>query len=67
MRGLVRYGPIPVVGLIWLALGVVDLVVGLIRSDGRTFVDLVSGARVITWVPYDEPAQGLAEALDTPR
>jgi uncharacterized RDD family membrane protein YckC len=48
VRGLVRYGPIPLVGLIWLALGVVDLIVGAIRADGRTLVDLVSGTRVIT-------------------
>lgn len=48
VRALVRYGPIPIVGPGWLAFGLVDLVVGLARSDGRTAVDLISRTRVIT-------------------
>ena len=65
VRAVVRYGPIPLIGLIWLGLGVVDLIVGAIRTDGRTLIDLVSGTRVITLRRYhfDESASEPDEAL----
>lgn len=43
-----RYLPLMVVGLPWLAYGLLDLVVAVLRSDHRTLTDLVSGTEMAT-------------------
>lgn len=48
VRAAVRYLPLMVVGLPWVAYGMLDLVVAWMRSDRRTFTDLVSGTEVVT-------------------
>ena len=60
VRAAVRYGPIPVVGPVWLAFGLVDLGCATIRSDNRTVVDVVSGTRIITLRRFRHD-QGAAE------
>ena len=46
--GRVPYLPLMVVGLPWLAYGLVDLVVARMRSDRRTLTDLVSATEMAT-------------------
>ena len=40
VRALVRFGPVPVVGPLWFAFGVIDLVCALIRTDRRGRTDV---------------------------
>ena len=48
VRAAFRYLPLMVVGLPWLAYGLVDLVVAGMRSDRRTLTDLVSATEIAT-------------------
>ena len=48
VRALVRFGPVPVVGPVWFAFGLIDLTCALIRTDRRTLTDLLSGTVLIT-------------------
>lgn len=67
VRAGVRYGPIPVIGPIWLAFGLVDLAVATVRADNRTAVDLLSGTRVITLRRYRHDEESPGEPAATVR
>jgi glycopeptide antibiotics resistance protein len=47
-RAAVRYLPLMIVGLPWVAFGLLDLLVAWMRSDRRTLTDLISATEMAT-------------------
>lgn len=48
VRALVRFGPVPIVGPVWFAFGIVDLTCAALRRDRRTLTDLLSRTVLVT-------------------
>ncbi len=48
IRAMIRYLPLLIIGLPWVAFGLLDLLVALLRADRRTLTDLVSSTVTVT-------------------